>query len=61
MLGDLIAEFTGKVTDVRVLSKGKVETSEQRSGSILGIEATMLATPFQPPSRMVLSWERETQ
>lgn len=44
MLGDLIGEFKGKVTGIRVLSEGKIETSEQGSGNILGIEATMLAT-----------------
>lgn len=49
MLGDLIGEFRGKVTGVRVLSEGRVETSEQGSGSILGIDATMLATAISTP------------
>jgi hypothetical protein len=49
MLGDLIGEFKGKVMGLRVLSEGKVETSEQGSGSILGVEATMLATAISTP------------
>jgi hypothetical protein len=44
MLGDLIGEFKGKVTGIRVLFEGKIEISEQASGSILGYEATWLAT-----------------
>jgi len=44
MLGDMIGEFKGQVTGVRILSGGKVETSEQASGNILGNLATWLAT-----------------
>ncbi len=49
VLGDLIGEFKGKVTAIRVLSEGKVETSEQGFGSILGIEAIMFATAISTP------------
>jgi hypothetical protein len=31
MLGDMIGEFKGKVTGVRVLLEGKMETSERAS------------------------------
>jgi len=49
MLGDLIGEFAGKVTGARVLPEGKVETSEQGSGRILGLEATIMATAISTP------------
>ena len=44
MLGDLIGVFEGKITGVRVLPDGEVETSEQGSGSIIGTKAAWLAT-----------------
>lgn len=44
MLGEVIAEFKGKITGTRVLPDGKIETSEQASGKILGIEASWVAT-----------------
>ncbi len=49
MLGDLIGEFKGKITNVRVLPEGEVETSELGSGTILEIEATWLATSISKP------------
>jgi hypothetical protein len=49
MIGKVIAEFKGKTTGIRVLSEGKVEASEQGSGSILGIEASILATAVSTP------------
>ena len=49
MLGDMIGEFKGQVTGVRILSGGKVETSEQASGNILGNLATWLATSTSTP------------
>jgi len=49
MIGDLIGEFKGKTTGVRVLSEGKVETSDQGSGKILGIEATIMDTGVGTP------------
>jgi hypothetical protein len=49
MLGDMIGEFKGQVTGVRVLSEGKMETSERASGSILGVDATWLATSISTP------------
>lgn len=44
MLGELIEEFNGKVTGIRILSEGKMEVSEQASGTVLGVEATWIAT-----------------
>jgi hypothetical protein len=49
MLGDMIGEFKGQVTGARILSGGKVETSEHASGSILGTQATWLATSISTP------------
>ncbi|HLN46579.1 MAG TPA: hypothetical protein VK209_12810 [Candidatus Sulfotelmatobacter sp.] len=49
MLGNLIGEFKGRITNVRILPEGKKETSEQASGNILGIEATWLATSISTP------------
>lgn len=49
MIGELIAEFRGMTTGVRVLSEGKVEASEQGSGSILGMKATILTTAVSTP------------
>jgi hypothetical protein len=49
MLGDRIGEFKGKVTGVRILPEGKRETSEEASGSILGMEAKWLATSVSTP------------
>lgn len=49
MIGELIAEFRGTTTGVRVLSEGRVEASEQGSGSILGMEAMILATAVSTP------------
>ena len=44
MLGDLIGEFTGRNTVYRVLSDGKVETSNQGTGKILGMDAFVMST-----------------
>jgi hypothetical protein len=44
MLGELIGEFKGKNTGYRVLPDGKIETSGQGTGKILGIDAFMLST-----------------
>jgi hypothetical protein len=44
MLGDLIGEERGKVTGTRVLPDGKVESSDQSSGTILGIESNSVTT-----------------
>ncbi len=49
MLGGFIGEFKGKITGVRVLPEGRIETSEQASGNILGTEATWLATAISTP------------
>ena len=57
MLGDLIGEFQGKITGMRLLPDEKRETSEEASGRILGIEATWLATSVskQMPNGVVMS------
>jgi hypothetical protein len=44
MLGELIAEFTGKNTVTRVLADGKIETSNQGIGKILGMDAFVMST-----------------
>jgi hypothetical protein len=49
LIGELIIELKGKVTGVRVLPGGRTETSEHGSGSVLGTEATWLATTVSTP------------
>ena len=44
MIGELIGEMKGKTTGIRVLSGGKVETSESGAGTILGKECTGMDT-----------------
>jgi hypothetical protein len=48
MLGEKLGEFQGKVTGQRILPAdgvhAKVETSFEISGTLLGIEATMMGT-----------------
>ncbi|MCW4001284.1 MAG: hypothetical protein NWE93_13705 [Candidatus Bathyarchaeota archaeon] len=44
MLGELIGEFKGRNTVYRVLDNGKVETSGQGMGKILGIDAYVVST-----------------
>ena len=44
MLGELIGEFTGKNTVTRVLGDGKMETSNQGLGKILGKNAFIMST-----------------
>ena len=44
MIGEVIAEFKGKGTGIRVLADGKAESSNAGSGSILGKEATLMDT-----------------
>ena len=44
MLGELIGEFTGKNTGTRVLPDGKMETSGEGAGKILGIDAMIMFT-----------------
>lgn len=49
MIGELIIELSGSTTGVRVLPDGRVETSEQGSGSVLGVKATWVATTVSSP------------
>jgi hypothetical protein len=44
MLGELIGEFKGKNTVYRVLPDGRIETSGQGTGKILGKDAFVLTT-----------------
>ncbi len=46
MLGEKIGEFTGKTVGVRIIDAiaGKVETSAQENGKLLGIEGSTLVT-----------------
>ena len=44
MLGELIGEFTGKNTVTRVLDDGKIETSNQGIGKLLGMDAFVMST-----------------
>ena len=44
MIGELIGEFKGKNTVYRVLPDGKMETSAQGTGKILGIDAFIAST-----------------
>ncbi len=44
MLGELIGEFKGKNIGWRVLPDGKIETTAQGTGKILGVDAFVLAT-----------------
>jgi len=44
MLGELIGEFKGKNTGWRVLPDGKIETTAQGTGKILGKDAFVLST-----------------
>ena len=44
MIGELIAEFKGKVTGIRILAEGKMEGSDTGMGNIMGKEATIMDT-----------------
>jgi hypothetical protein len=44
MLGELIGEFTGKNTVTRVLEDGNIETSNQGTGKLLGMDAFVMST-----------------
>ncbi len=44
MLGELIAEFKGKISGIRILSEGKTEMTTHGTGRILGFDATYAST-----------------
>ena len=44
MIGELIGDFKGKNIGWRVLPDGKIETTAQGTGKILGVDAFVLAT-----------------
>jgi hypothetical protein len=44
MLGELIGEFKGKNIGWRVLPDGKIETTAQGMGKILGVDAFLIST-----------------
>jgi hypothetical protein len=47
--GEMIGEFSGKITGIRVLPGGKMEASEQATGTLLGVEASWVATSTSTP------------
>lgn len=49
MLGELIGEFKGTTTGTRILSEGKLESSGQGPGKILGIDASIAFTAVLSP------------
>ena len=49
MIGEQIIELKGQAPSIRVLSDGRTETSEQGSGSVLGVEAAWVATTLSTP------------
>ena len=60
LLGELIGEFKGKNTVYRVLSDGKIETSGQGTGKILGIDAFLITTSIGNMSNGVFMGEVNT-
>ena len=44
MIGEVIAEYQGKITGTRVLADGKMESSYAGSGTLLGKGASLMAT-----------------
>ncbi len=44
MFGELIGEFKGKITGIRILSRGRTEMTVHGNGTILGFEATYAST-----------------
>jgi len=44
LIGELIAEYTGKTTGTRFLADGKIEGSYAGAGKLLGKEASIMAT-----------------
>ena len=44
MIGELLGEFKGKNTGWRVLPDGRIETTAQGTGKLLGVDIFLLAT-----------------
>ena len=57
MLGELIGEFKGKNIGWRVLPDGKIETTAQGTGKLLGKDAFVLATSVGTMGNMVFMGE----
>lgn len=57
MLGELIGEFTGKNTVTRVLPDGKIETSNQGMGKLLGMDAFVMSTATVTVARGIFMGE----
>ncbi|MGD6852747.1 MAG: hypothetical protein ACQCN6_11875 [Candidatus Bathyarchaeia archaeon] len=57
VLGELIGEFTGKNMGYRVLSDGKIETSNQGTGKILGMQAFIMSTALSTMANGVFMGE----
>jgi hypothetical protein len=49
MLGEMIGDFKGKTTGVRVLSEGKLELSQQGMGKVMGIDGSLVTTGTSSP------------
>ena len=49
MLGEMIGEFKGKVSGIRVLPEGKMELSQQGMGKIMGFDASIVTTGVTSP------------
>jgi len=49
LIGEAIGEFAGKTIGIKVLSGGKIETTGQGMGKILGMEATTVFTGVGTP------------
>ncbi len=49
MLGNLIGEFKGKTTGIRVLSEGQMELSQQGMGKVMGTDGSMVTTGVATP------------
>ena len=57
MLGELIGEFKGKNVGWRVLPDGKIETTAQGTGKLLGIDAQVISTSVGTMSNGVFMGE----
>jgi hypothetical protein len=58
MLGELIGEFKGKNTGYRVLPDGKIESTAQGTGKILGIDISSCPPTLEPWVQTASFWEK---
>ncbi len=57
MLGELIGEFKGKNTGWRVLPDGKIETTAQGTGKLLGMDVFVVSTSVGTMTNMLFMGE----